>query len=205
MKVDAHHHLWDLKKVHYPWLMEDAVRFFGDPKPIARNYLLAEFSADARSQGFEASVHIQVGAEDGFKEAEWVDMVVRYSKTWPMVQVVFCDLTAPDVITQLDRFKELDSVVGVRQIVGRAPEEDARTGTNALLNNPNFRYISEFTHQNTACLVFETKLDDMEVTGIDLIEWNDEEKMLKLSVFIRPFSALTRVGEHMSMKLNAMS
>ena len=138
MKVDAHHHLWDLKKVHYPWLMEDAVRFFGDPKPIARNYLLAEFSADARSQGFEASVHIQVGAEDGFKEAEWVDMVVRYSKTWPMVQVVFCDLTAPDVITQLDRFKELDSVVGVRQIVGRAPEEDAMTGTNALLNNPNF-------------------------------------------------------------------
>ena len=45
----------------------------------------------------------------------------------------------------------------------------------------------------------------MGITGIDLIEWNDEEKMLKLSVFIRPFSALTRVGEHMSMKLNAMS
>ena len=76
---------------------------------------------------------------------------------------------------------------------------------NDVLNNPNFRYILEFTHQNKACLVFETKLDDMEVTGIDLIEWNDEEKMVKLSVFIRPFSALTKVGEHMSMKLNAMS
>ena len=76
---------------------------------------------------------------------------------------------------------------------------------NDVLNNPNFRYISEFTDQNKACLVFETKLDDMEVTGIDLIEWNDEEKMVKLSVFIRPFSALTKVGEHMSMKLNAMS
>ena len=76
---------------------------------------------------------------------------------------------------------------------------------NDVLNNPNFRYISEFTAQNKACLVFETKLDDMEVTGIDLIEWNDEEKMVKLSVFIRPFSALTKVGEHMSMKLNAMS
>ena len=76
---------------------------------------------------------------------------------------------------------------------------------NDVLNNPNFRYISEFIDQNKACLVFETKLDDMEVTGIDLIEWNDEEKMVKLSVFIRPFSALTKVGEHMSMKLNAMS
>ena len=138
MKVDAHHHLWDLKKVHYPWLMEDAVRFFGDPKPIARNYLFEEFSADARSQGFEASVHIQVGAEDGFKEAEWVDKVARYSKNWPMVQVVFCDLTAPDVIAQLDRFVTIDSVVGVRQIVGRAPGEDAKTGSNSLLNNPQF-------------------------------------------------------------------
>ena len=44
----------------------------------------------------------------------------------------------------------------------------------------------------------------MEVTGIDLIEWNDEDKMTKLSVFIRPFSAITKVGEHMSKKLSEM-
>lgn len=138
MKVDAHHHLWDLDAVHYPWLMEDAVRFFGDPKPIARNYLLAEFATDARAEGFEASVHIQVGAADGMAEAEWVDMVAGRSTNWPMVQVVFCDLTAPDAVAQLDRFAAMDSVVGVRQIVGRAPEEDAKTGTNDLLDNPAF-------------------------------------------------------------------
>ncbi len=138
MKVDAHHHLWDLDAVQYPWLMEDAVRFFGDPKPIARNYLLAEYATDARTQGFEASVHIQVGAADGMAEAKWVDMVAERSTNWPMVQVVFCDLTAPDVIVQLDRFAAMDSVVGVRQIVGRAPEEDAKTGTNDLLDNPDF-------------------------------------------------------------------
>lgn len=138
MKVDAHHHLWDLDIVHYPWLMEGAVRFFGDPKPIARNYMLSEFSNDARSQGFEASVHIQVGAQDALKEAEWVDTVVRGAINWPMVQVVFCDLTAPDVIVQLDRFVTIDSVVGVRQIVGRAPGEDSKTGSNSLLNNPQF-------------------------------------------------------------------
>lgn len=138
MKVDAHHHLWDLNAVHYPWLMEDAVRFFGDPKPIARDYLLAEFSGDARTHGFEASVHIQVGAADGKAEADWVDMVAARSTNWNMVQVVFCDLTAPDVVAQLDAFAAMNSVVGVRQIVGRAPEEDAKTGTNDLLDNPDF-------------------------------------------------------------------
>ncbi|NNE81672.1 MAG: amidohydrolase, partial [Silicimonas sp.] len=63
MRIDAHHHLWDLDAVSYPWLMARGVpRFFGDPAPIQRNYLIEEFRFDAK--GFEASVHIQVGAED---------------------------------------------------------------------------------------------------------------------------------------------
>ena len=107
--------------------------------------------------------------------------------------------------TMMDDEVEFRSPLVYKPIFGVEMVTKYLVAANDVLNNPNFRYISEFTHQNKACLVFETKLDDMEVTGIDLIEWNDEEKMLKLSVFIRPFSALTRVGEHMSMKLNAMS
>ena len=39
--IDAHHHLWDLEAVSYPWLMANGVkRFFGDPTPIQRNYLI---------------------------------------------------------------------------------------------------------------------------------------------------------------------
>ena len=138
MKVDAHHHLWDLIAVQYPWLMEDAVRFFGDPTPIRRNYLLAEFSGDAGAQGIGASVHIQVGAADEMAEAVWVDGVASVAADWAMVQVVFCDLTDADVAAQLDAFGALNSVVGVRQIVGRAPEEDAKSGTNDLLDDPAF-------------------------------------------------------------------
>ena len=107
--------------------------------------------------------------------------------------------------TMMDDEVEFRSPLVYKPIIGVEMVTKYLVAANDVLNNPNFRYISEFTHQNKACLVFETKLDNVEVTGIDLIEWNDEEKMLKLSVFIRPFSALTRVGEHMSMKLNAMS
>jgi hypothetical protein len=39
----------------------------------------------------------------------------------------------------LDQFQALASVVGVRQIVGRSPEEDAKNGTNALIADPEFK------------------------------------------------------------------
>ena len=137
--IDAHHHLWDLDAVSYPWLMAKGVeRFFGDPSPIQRNYLIDEFRAEASGQGFAASVHIQVGADSGWEEAKWVQSVADTAPDWPMAQVVFCDLTSKDLTDQLDAFQTLSTVRGVRQIVGRAPGEDAQTGTNALLDDPAF-------------------------------------------------------------------
>ncbi len=139
-RIDSHHHLWDLKEVHYPWLMElGKPRFFGDPTPIQRDYLLAEHRAISHNNGFVASVHIQVGAEDGLAEARWVDQVALANPEWPMVQVAFCDLTASDRENQLDQFQALKSVVGMRQIVGRSPEEDTKNGTNALIADPEFK------------------------------------------------------------------
>ncbi|MCA0929632.1 amidohydrolase family protein [Ruegeria profundi] len=137
MRVDAHHHLWDLSTVHYPWLMEKgAVRFFGDPTPIQCDYLLPRFRSDA--VGFDASVHIQVGASDPWAEAQWIQSVADENPDWPLVQVAFCDLTSDDPSAQLDRLQTLPSVRGVRQIVGRAPGEDQISGTNDLLDNPKF-------------------------------------------------------------------
>lgn len=137
--IDAHHHLWDLNAVHYPWLMARGLeRFFGDPTPIQRDYLLSEFRSEAAPCGIRASVHIQVGAENGLQEARWVQSVADANPDWPMAQVVFCDLKSPDLSAQLDTFLALPTVRGVRQIVGRAPGEDAQTGTNTLLDDPGF-------------------------------------------------------------------
>lgn len=139
MKIDAHHHLWDLSAVHYPWVMaKGELRFFGNPTPIQRDYLLNEFVADASTHGFEGSVHIQVGAADPLAEARWVQSVADANPSWPLVQVAFCDLTAPDADEQLDALQSFSTVRGVRQIIGRAPGEDLQTGTNDVLDNPLF-------------------------------------------------------------------
>ena len=81
--IDAHHHLWNLSEVNYPWLMEKgATRFFGDPSPIQRNYLLDEHISKLEPFKFNASVHVQVGAEDGWQEAKWIDQIATNSKNW---------------------------------------------------------------------------------------------------------------------------
>lgn len=139
MKIDAHHHIWDLNAVEYPWLMAKGEhRFFGDPTPIQRDYLIEEFRSDARACGFEGSIHIQVGAADGMAEAKWVQGVHDASGGWPTAQVAFCDLASQDAEQNLAALAEIPTMRGVRQIVGRAPGEDARTGTNALLENAAF-------------------------------------------------------------------
>ena len=73
--VDAHHHLWDLSGLDYPWLMARGVtRFFGDPTPIQKNYLVSDFRDDARDYDLQASVHIQVGVaqSDELGESKWL-------------------------------------------------------------------------------------------------------------------------------------
>ena len=139
MKIDAHHHLWDLEKVNYPWLMAKGERrFFGDPSKIQRNYLWREFSNDAENHGFQASVHIQVGANDPLEEAKWVDTINRQTKCWPIAQVAFADLTDKNLEQYLDELLKLKTVKGIRQIIGRAPEEDSLSNINKLLTNPKF-------------------------------------------------------------------
>ncbi len=106
--IDAHHHLWDLNAVNYPWLMEKGKkRFFGDPTPIQRNYLIDEHQRLASAHGFTGSVHIQVGAKDGLKEARWVNKIISENPSWSMVQVAFCNLSGEQREIQLDDLQKL--------------------------------------------------------------------------------------------------
>ena len=138
--IDAHHHLWDLDAVDYPWLMEKGKkRFFGAPTSIQRNYTIDEHIELAGAHGFKASVHIPGGAATALEEAKWVDKIAKQNPSWPMVQVAFCDLSLDDCEHQLDELQKLSSVVGVRQIIGRSPLEDTISGTNTLLESDAFK------------------------------------------------------------------
>ena len=154
--IDAHHHLWDLGAVDYPWLMEKGKRrFFGDPTPIQRNYTIDEHIELAGAHGFKASVHIQVGASNALEEAKWVDTIAKQNPSWPIVQVAFCDLSLDDCEHQLDELQKLSSVVGVRQIIGRSPLEDTISGTNTLLESDAFKAgLQSISDRGLSCLLY---------------------------------------------------
>jgi len=139
--IDAHHHLWDLDAIKHTWLAEKGVtRFFGDPAPIQKNYHVPDFTADHGDLPIVGSIHVQCGValEHNVKETEFVQ---EQSDVHGMANaiVAFCDLTQNGAHAELDQQQAFKNLRGIRQIVGRDAVEDAKLGTNALLENPAFK------------------------------------------------------------------
>ncbi|WND03024.1 amidohydrolase family protein [Temperatibacter marinus] len=135
--IDAHHHLWDLDAVDYPWLNARGVqRFFGDPTPIQKNYYPENLSADAAPLKLEKSVHIQVGAQDSMQESQWIQSI---DGSVPSAHIAEAALHSGNIAHTLQNFSLLSKIRGVRQIIGRHPVEDAKTGTDMLLTDPQWQ------------------------------------------------------------------
>ena len=133
--IDAHHHLWDLDAVHYPWLMARGERrFFGDPTPIQKNYRLEDFLGEPGPYTPSASVHVQVGAQDALAETAWL----HEQGGFPQAVVAFCDLAAEDAQEQLEAQLAFPRLRGVRQILGRHEQEDLQHNSHALLHDPRW-------------------------------------------------------------------
>ncbi|MGB7404981.1 MAG: amidohydrolase family protein [Pacificimonas sp.] len=141
MIIDAHHHLWDLAKVDYPWLMARGVeRFFGDPTPIQRDYDVEDFRDDWSGLPVAGSVHIQVGAapDQALQETRWLEKRAEAIEL-PSAIVPFADLSTPDAFKVIEKHLAASSRMrGIRHIVSRHPSEDTPTEGAALLENPEF-------------------------------------------------------------------
>jgi predicted TIM-barrel fold metal-dependent hydrolase len=155
---DAHHHLWDLGKVDYPWLAaKGVVRFFGDPSPIQKNYLPSDLIEDFGDLPVKKTVHIQVGADDHqhLLESQTVQQMADDSGLANAI-VAFCELEKPTCSTLLDELGKLNNFRGIRQIIGRSPQEDSVTGTDALLQNP--RWLEGLVELQKRSLSFDLQL-----------------------------------------------
>jgi hypothetical protein len=59
-----------------------------------------------------------------------------------------------------------------------------------LFSGNNFRYVGKWFDTHSAVLEFAAELDGLTVEGIDMIHWNDEERIVSVKVMIRPLKAL---------------
>ncbi len=73
----------------------------------------------------------------------------------------------------------------------------------AVLKNPSFRYVNKWYADRSAVLEFEVVIDGVFINGIDIIRWNDDDRIVLFKVLIRPMKALNKVVELMGAQLQA--
>lgn len=118
--VDAHVHLWDLSHIHYPWLSppfsDDGPN--GSTQPIAVDYGIDEYLADAARWNVRGMVHIDAGAtpEQALDETRWLENLAA-TRGMPNGIVAFAALQDPAVDAVLEAQAANPHVRGIRQIV----------------------------------------------------------------------------------------
>ena len=81
----------------------------------------------------------------------------------------------------------------------------SKSSKDKLTNNSSkFKYIKEIVHENSACLEFETEMNGIYVNGIDLITWNEEDKITEFKVLVRPLQAVNTLHQMMGEMLEKL-
>jgi hypothetical protein len=68
---------------------------------------------------------------------------------------------------------------------------------------PSLRYVAEWYGPSSAVLEFEAELDGLYVHGVDMLRWNDDDRLVSFTVMVRPMRGLTKLVEHMQRELTA--
>ena len=71
-------------------------------------------------------------------------------------------------------------------------------------NMEKFKYTKEIHDGMNSVLEFETYIDDISVNGVDIIEWNEDGKIVNFKVMIRPFKAVQKVQQKMVEALESL-
>lgn len=88
--------------------------------------------------------------------------------------------------------------------VGKAITTKYLAAAFRVLNNEAFHYPNQWFGERSAVLEFATEIDGITVNGIDMITWDDHDRITHFKVMIRPLKAINLVHEKMRETLMAM-
>ncbi len=86
------------------------------------------------------------------------------------------------------------------------PKEDKQT-TIAILTTvtevfEDFKYVRKIIDDKNCMLEFEAKIGDLNLRGVDIIQFDDNGKFIDFEVMIRPANALQVLGMEMTKRLS---
>ena len=74
-----------------------------------------------------------------------------------------------------------------------------------IIANKNFEYVSEISQENYTVLEFKTVIEGVTIEGVDMIMFDDSNKLKSLKVMIRPLKAVNMVHQKMGEFLEKMN
>jgi SnoaL-like domain len=73
--------------------------------------------------------------------------------------------------------------------------------TNVAQVFEDFRYVDQVETGDTAVLVFDARVGDRELNGVDVLRFGSDGRIAEMTVMIRPLSGLNALAEEMARRL----
>lgn len=116
---------------------------------------------------------------------------VAESKDFSKVEELF----SPDVVFRSPAvFKPYTGLDALKVLLGAVAEvfED-------------FRYIDQVETGDTAVLVFEARVGERQLNGVDVLRFGEDGLIVEMMVMVRPLSGLNALAEEMGRRLGVTS
>lgn len=69
--------------------------------------------------------------------------------------------------------------------------------------NESFHYVRELSGPRDAVLEFQVDIDGISVNGVDMLEWDEEGRIVAFKVMLRPLKAINLIHQKMAAMLQA--
>ncbi|RZJ24189.1 MAG: nuclear transport factor 2 family protein [Haliea sp.] len=87
--------------------------------------------------------------------------------------------------------------------VGKAVTTQYLAAAFHVFFNQSFRYVREVAGPRDAVLEFQVTIDGIEVNGVDMLQWNEEGRIVDFKVLVRPLKAINLIHQKMAAMLQA--
>jgi hypothetical protein len=110
-------------------------------------------------------------------------------------------------------FSAIDELFA-EQVTFRSPvvysPYEGREALGFLLGNvtqvfEDFRYTDQVETGDTAVLVFEARVGDRDLNGVDILRFDADDRIAEMTVMVRPMSGVNALAEAMQAKFEAAS
>lgn len=126
--IDAHHHLWDMKRGRLPWLSGPVEPhfFLGDYSPLKRDYMPDDYRRDAARHNVLMTVHCEAewDRDDQVGETQWLIDIAQRNDGLPGAIVAHAWFHTPNAEEIIARQASFPMVRGIRSkpVTSLAPD-----------------------------------------------------------------------------------